>query len=286
MPRRSLDSVDNSPHWAVRLAWFSGSLIILAALFAPWLVTQSPNIQNLYAPLLPPVWLDGGDRRYLLGTTVLGEDIFSQLIYGARTALLIAISASCGAMLLGGGLGLLASYRGGWIEKGVLWLVEFWMTFPAVILALLLIVTFSPGITSVVVAIILVDWTRFCRVIHVEVVALKNKEFIQIAHMMGASPSNIILHDVLPFLRPSIIMLFSSEMAISVLVESTLSFVGVSVAPAQLSWGAMIAQGLEYAYASPWLLLLPAFCIVLFILICMTLSDGMTRSRRRIKERS
>ena len=270
--------------WQVRITLVIGGGIALVAILAPWLVIHNPDTQNLQATLLPPVWLSGGELRYPLGTTILGEDIFSQLIYGTRTAMLIAVGAGCGSALLGGGLGLLAGYRGGWVEKSILLLVEFWMTFPAVILALLLIVIFSPGVTSVIIAIVLVDWTRFCRVIHTEIASLKHREFIQVARMMGASPFNIVFRDVLPFLLPSIIMLLSSEMALAVLIESTLSFVGVSVAPSQFSWGAMIAQGLEYAYASPWLLLSPALCIVFFVLVCMTFNDGMTRSEHSGEE--
>ncbi|EOX4387922.1 ABC transporter permease [Citrobacter freundii] len=278
MFKRKSPVTASAPNWRLRCSLLAGSFILLLGFLAPILIQQDPNTQNLNAVLLPPVWQTGGSFQYPLGTTALGENILTQLIYGTRTAILIALGAASGCAVMGIGLGIVAGYMGGLIEKGILLLVEFWMTFPAVILALLLVVTFSPGLLSVVIAIVLVDWTRFCRVIHAEVSELKSREFIYVAKLMGASQLSIILRDIIPSLIPGIIMLFSTEMAISVLIESTLSFIGVSVDPAQPSWGAMIAQGMDYAYASPWLLLQPALCIVFFVLICMTFNDGMTRN--------
>lgn len=266
--------------WRAGFALLFWCMIVVIALFAPWLSPHDPNAQNLNASLIPPVWITGGDSRFPLGTTVLGECILSRLIYGTRITVLIALGAAGGSALLGTALGILAGYKGGWVEKCILMLIEFWMSFPAVVLALLIVVVLSPGITSVIIALILVDWTRFCRVMHTEVVQLKHLEFIKVARILGASHGSIIVRDILPHLMPAMVMLFSIEMAISALVESTLSFVGISVATNQPSWGAMIAQGLEYAYSSPWQLLLPALSIIGFVLICTLFSDGINQRTR------
>ncbi|MBV4411936.1 ABC transporter permease [Enterobacteriaceae bacterium YMB-R22] len=252
--------------------------IIAIALLAPWLSPHPPNAQNLQAALIPPVWEREGTWHYPLGTTILGECILSRLLYATRTAIEISLPAAAGCAIVGITPGILAGYFRGRTEKIVLASIELWMSFPAVVLSLLIVIVLSPGIASMVIAIVLIDWTRFCRVIHSKVSQLNARQFIIVARSLGATHRQIIINDIFPHLLKDIVMLFSIEMAVAVVVESTVSFIGVSVNPENPSWGALLAQGLDYAYSAPWVFIQPALCIISFVLICTLFSDGFSQN--------
>jgi peptide/nickel transport system permease protein len=253
-------------------------LLLLIALCAPWLAPHAPNDQDLLSTLLPPMWSAGGNPDYPLGTDALGQCILSRMIYGARVAMIIATVAPLGAALLGCVLALLAGYRGGWIDWLIMRVVDIWMSFPAIVLALVLMVALSPGLGNVIAAIVLVDWTRFCRVIRSEVVVLRRREYVAAARIAGANHPRVILRDILPGVMPVLISLISIEMGIAVVAESILSFVGMSVDASRPTWGMMIADGLQNVFSSPWGLILPVLCVVVTVLATTLLGDGLRRS--------
>jgi peptide/nickel transport system permease protein len=253
-------------------------LLTLLALGAPWIAPHGPNEQDLLATLLPPAWAEGGDINYPLGTDALGQCLLSRLIYGARVTVIIALAAPLGAALLGSVLALLAGYRGGRTEWLILRLVDLWMSFPAIVLALILMVALSPGLVNVIVAIIAVDWTRFCRVIRADVVVLARKDYVAAARITGASHGQVVLRDIVPGILPTLIQLISLEMGIAIVAESILSFVGMSVEAHVPTWGMMIADGLKNVFASPWGLITPVLCTVLTVLATTTLGDGLRRA--------
>ncbi|MGF6605283.1 peptide/nickel transport system permease protein [Paraburkholderia sp. WSM4175] len=263
------------------------ALLVLAALFAPAVAPFRPDDQDLLSTLLPPAWAPGGSREHLFGTDSLGRDVLSLALYGARIAVLVGFIAPLGTALIGCALALLAGWCGGRIDWAVLRVVEVWMSFPAVVLALVLVVALSPSIANVIIALIFVDWTRFCRVLRAEVVVIRRRDYVAAARIAGAGPLATILRDVLPALLPTLITLMSLEVGIAIVAECSLSFVGLSADASQPSWGSMISDGLANVFSSPWGLILPIACMVLSVLATTFLGEGLRRATdARLLERS
>lgn len=253
-------------------------VILLAALGAPWLAPHDPEEQNLLASLLPPLWIEGADPIYPFGTDSLGRCVLSRLLYGARVAMYVAAIASLGAMLLGGLLAHLAGYFGGVIDWLIGRMVDVWMSFPPVILSLILMVGLGVGVNNVVLAIVLVDWTRFCRVLRSEVMVVRRRDYIAAARLVGFSHARILLREVLPATLPLLITLLSLEMGIAVIVEAILSFVGMSVESTLPAWGVMIADSRSYIYQATWNLILPVLAVFVTVLGFNLLGDGLRRT--------
>jgi len=250
-------------------------MVVVVAVGAPLLAPHDPNDQDLLQMLLPPAWLGGGDWAYPLGTDSLGRDILSRLIYGARVAAIVGTVVPVGTCLVGATIAILSGYLGGIFDKSVSRLVDIWMSFPAVVLSLVLMVGLSPGLRNVILATILVDWTRFCRVIRSSVIGLMKLEYISAARIAGASHVGIMTRDLVPGVLPIIITLTSVEIGIAVIVESVLSFVGVSVEPGTPTWGVMIADGLATVFQAPWSLIFSVAAVVLTVLSANMLGDGL-----------
>ncbi|MGH7006461.1 MAG: ABC transporter permease, partial [Alphaproteobacteria bacterium] len=184
------------------------AIVALAALLSPWLAPYDPNEQDLLSQLLPPVWA-GGTWEHLLGTDNLGRDTLSRLIYGSRVAMIVAVAAASGALIVGTALALVAGYFGGVIDWIVSRLVELWLCFPPVVLSLILIVGFGVGLRNVILAIILVDWTRFCRVVRSEVLIVRRNDYIDAARLAGFTHLRTIRREVLPAVAPLILTILS-----------------------------------------------------------------------------
>jgi peptide/nickel transport system permease protein len=253
-------------------------LILSCAVFAPLIAPHDPNEQNLVSMLLPPAWAQGGDPSFLLGTDNLGRDVLSRLIYGARVAMLVAVFASFGAMILGATLAYIAAYFGGWVDTVIGRAVDVWMSFPPVVLSLILMVGLGVGLRNVILAIILVDWTRFCRVLWAEVVVVARKDYVAAARLVGFSHWRVITREIVPATLPLLITLVSLEMGIAVIVEAILSFVGMSVSATTPAWGQMIADARQYIYGSPWDLIFPILAIIIAVFGFNVLGDGLRRT--------
>ena len=254
------------------------SAILFCAIFAPVLAPHDPNEQNLISTFVPPIWAKGGDAAYLLGTDSLGRDVLSRLIYGARVAMLVAVFASLGAMAIGAVLAYIAGYFGGRTDAVIGRAVDVWMSFPPVVLSLILMVGFGVGLRNVVLAIILVDWTRFCRVMRSEVLVVARKDYVAAARLLGFSHWRTIVREIVPASLPLLITLISLEMGIAVIVEAILSFVGMSVSAQTPAWGQMIADARQYIYDSPWGLIIPILAIFLAVFGFNILGDGLRRT--------
>jgi len=249
-----------------------------AAVFAPLIVPHDPSEQNLLSLLLPPAWASGGDPAYPLGTDSLGRCVLSRLIYGARTAMTVAVFASLGAVLIGSILAHVSGYFGGLLDWIIGRAVDVWMSFPPVILSLILMVGLGTGLDKVILAIILVDWTRFCRVLRSEVLIVTRRDYVAAARLLGFTHWQTLIREVLPATLPLLITLVSLEMAIAVVVEAILSFVGLGVRPDQPAWGQMIADARQYVYQSPWNLLFPMLAIFITVAAFNLLGDGLRRT--------
>lgn len=253
-------------------------MVAAIALAAPWLAPHDPQEQDLLATLLPPMWNAGGDPSYPLGTDTLGRCILSRLIYGARIALYVGAVAATGAMLLGTVLALVSGYFGGRVDWIIGRLVDIWMAFPPVILALILLVGMGAGVNKVILAIVLIDWTRFCRVIRSEVIVVRRRDFVAAARLAGFTHLQTIVKEVLPAVMPLVITLFSLEMGIAVIVEAIMSFVGLSVEPDVAAWGVMIADARTTMNQAPWGVIVPVLAIFCTVLAFNLLGDGLRRA--------
>ena len=270
------------PRWLRSGRVIAGLAIVViigtCAVFAPWLSPHDPNEQNLIATFLPPAWAEGGDAAWLLGTDSLGRDVLSRLIHGARVAMLVAVFASLGATAVGAVLAHVAGYFGGRIDAVIGRAVDVWMSFPPVVLSLILMVGIGIGVRNVILAIVLVDWTRFCRVLRSEVLVVARRDYVAAARLAGFSHWRTMTREILPATLPLLITLTSLEMGIAVIVEAILSFVGLSVGAETPAWGQMIADARQYVYDSPWNLVLPILAIFLAVFGFNMLGDGLRRT--------
>ncbi len=250
-------------------------LFVFVAVFAPWLAPNDPNAQDLLATLLPPAWAADGMAQYPLGTDSLGRCVLSRLIYGSRIALIVAVVAATGTMLLGTTLAILAGYLRGGFDRVTSFIVVLWMAFPPVVFSMMLMVGLGTGVRNVILAVILVDWTRFYRVVRAEVIVARQREYVQAARLLGFSHLRVMLREVLPGVAPLIITLFSLQMGVAIIVEAILSFVGLSVPSNVVAWGVMLADGRDQIYQAGWNLLAPVCGIVFAVLAFNLLSDGL-----------
>jgi ABC-type dipeptide/oligopeptide/nickel transport system permease subunit len=249
-------------------------LLALLALAGPWIAPNDPNRQDLSAVRQPPVWV-GGSWSHSLGTDSLGRDILSRLLYGARVALVVAVASAVLSAAVGVPVALVAGYWRGRVDTVLMRLVDVWMSIPAVLLAIALMAVLGLGLWKVVLAIVVVDWTRFARVVRGEVLALREREFVEAARAIGLGPVRVMVEELLPNLIPLIIVLASLEMAIAVGVEALLSFVGLGVQAAVPSWGAMIAEGRGYLLVSWWGMVLPMAALIVAVIGFNLLGEGL-----------
>lgn len=257
-------------------------LLVIAALGAPWLPLADPEQQDLLAPLEPPALLQAGapaadaaEPVHWLGTDNLGRDVWSRLVWGARTALIVAVLAAVLTAVLGSLLGAAAGYFGGTVDAVVSRLVDVWMAFPPVLLAIVLVALMGTGLASVIVAIVVVDWTRFARVVRAEVRAQRALDYVTSARMVGIGHWRVLATEIGPNVVPLLITLLTLEMGIAIVVELILSFVGLSVASGASTWGGMIGEGRLYVNQAPWLMVLPVAATMLSVLGLNALGDGL-----------
>ncbi|MGX7876556.1 ABC transporter permease [Mesorhizobium sp. ORM6] len=249
--------------------WLAGGwllLALLAAIFASLLAPQDPLAQDLMLERLPPFWLDGAEPGYWLGTDSLGRDLLSRLIFGGRIAFVVAFAAATGACLVGSTLGLIAGYFGGWADRIISRIVDVWMAFPPVLFAILLVAVLGTGLSSVILAIAIIDWTRFCRVIRAEAMGQSRMDYVENARIAGYGRIGIMLREVLPNVVPSIVALLSLEMGIAVIVEAILSFVNLSISTDDPTWGGIIAEGRLSIHQAWWVLVFPLITLILTVL--------------------
>lgn len=265
-----------------------GAVVLLAlvavALFAPWLAPHDPMEQSLLSQLLPPRWAKGGDASFLLGTDTLGRDLLSRLVWGARPALLVMVLGATLSGLVGVLLGLLAGYFGGWFDAMVSRVVETFMSFPPMLLAIVLAAVMGPGLSTVVAAIVVIGWTRFCRVVRGEVLVLREMEFVTSARALGTPRLRIVFRQVLPNLAPLVTVLMGLEMGRAIVVEAVLSFIGFS-SSGIATWGGIIADGRSYINQAWWAMALPIVVILVAVLGLNALGDGLRQSTDPVLQR-
>jgi ABC-type dipeptide/oligopeptide/nickel transport system permease subunit len=261
------------------------ALVVTVSVLAPLIAPHDPLEQDLMSAQLPPAWIAGGNRAYPLGTDSLGRCVLSRLMHAARTAVLVAFIAASIAGAIGITLGLMAGSIGGGTDQAISRLIDVWMAFPPVLLSIVLAAVIGAGLTSVIAAIVVVDWTRFARVIRAETMAQLQRDYAAAARVVGLSRIQILRLEILPNLTPLVVTLLAVEMGIAILVEVILSFVGISVAGDTPTWGGMIAEGRQIVYQAPWIMALPIVCIILSVIGFNLLADGLRTALDPVQRR-
>jgi peptide/nickel transport system permease protein len=251
------------------------SIMVLMAVFAPLVAPYSPIDQALREKLLPPFWLEGGGTDHILGTDAFGRDVLSRLIYGARVSLLVALLA----LIAGGGVGLtigiVAGYIGGALDNLLMRLVDAAFTFPAILFALLLAVTMGQGLGTLVIAISLLLWASFARVIRGEVLMLRQRDFVALAKVRGCSSLRIMATHILPNVLNTFMVLVTLNIGVVIIAEASLSFLGAGIPPPTPTWGLMIAEGRGRIADAWWVALIPGIAITLLVLSVNQFGDWL-----------
>jgi len=284
--KSTTDTFQRPPSIAIRLARdpkvvCAGGfilLLIVLAVAAPLIAPKDPLEQNLLLATVPPAGFADAEPGYLLGTDGLGRDVLSRVIFGARVSLTVAFVAAGLACLIGSLLGLLAGFLGGLADDLISRLVDVWMAFPPVLLAILLIAVIGTGLHSVIAAIVVIDWTRFCRVVRTETMGQAQMDYVVAARTIGFSRPTILFREIVPNVVPVLIALLTLEMGIAVVVEAILSFVGLSVSSDTPTWGGMIAEGRQIVHEAWWMLAVPLAALFATVVAFNQLGDGLARS--------
>ena len=260
-----------------KLALFGLAIILLVvtgAVFAPLIAPFDPNDQmfdglTLEGAPMPP------DGKFLLGTDLLGRDLFSRILYGAQTSLIIGVVANGLALVIGTLVGITAGFFRGWIGGILMRFTDLMMAFPALLLAICLAAIFQPSLWIVALVIALVNWVQTARVIYTETSSLATRDFIAAERTLGASTSRILFRHILPHLLPTIIVWGTLGISTTVLLEATLSFLGIGVQPPTASWGNIIFENQTYFQTAPWLVFIPGAAIILLALAFNLVGDAL-----------
>jgi peptide/nickel transport system permease protein len=256
-------------------------VLILSALFAPWLGNANPFAQNLAARLQPP------SAQHWMGTDELGRDIFSRILFGARISLLVSICVVLGCGTIGLTLGLLAGYTGGWFDRVVnLFLINAFLSFPGVLLAIAFAAFFGPGIGKVILALIITGWAGYARLARAQVLKAKESEYILAARSLGASPLRIMLGHLVPNILQPVLIQATIGMAGAILAEATLSFLGLGVLAPIPSWGAMLNDARSHLFDAPLAVMLAVLAFNLLGDAWRDWLDPRTRSQMTALEHS
>lgn len=244
-------------------------LLILVAVFAPQLAPYEPSAQNL------PARLESPGRAHWFGTDELGRDIFSRILFGTRISMIVGTSVVLGCALTGLTLGLLAGYFGGWFDRFVsVVLINAFLSFPGILLAIAFAAFLGPGLSKVIVALIVTGWAGYARLARAQTLKVKEMEFILAARSLGASHPRILLRHLLPNIVQPVLIQATIGMAGVILAESTLSFLGVGVLAPVPSWGAMLSDGRTHLFDSPHLVIFPALAVIAAVLAFNLLGDA------------
>ncbi len=260
------------------LPWLA--LLVLAAVLAcaaagNWIAPFDPNDMDLAASFQPPVWQAGGGWDHLLGTDNLGHDILSRIIAGSRVSVVVAFYAIILSGALGVAAGMASGYFGGWIDAVLMRLAEIQLSIPSVALALILAAALSPGLPTVVAVIVLTYWTWYARIIRGEVMALRRRDYVLLAHVAGVGAFTVFRRHLLPNVVNTLLVLASLQVGQVILFEASLSFLGLGIQQPDVSWGLMLSDARKYVSNAPWAITLPGLAIMLTCLAANLFGDWL-----------
>ena len=251
------------------------AVFVLLALLAPLLRLADPHDQSLRNRFKPPVWEEGGSWKHALGTDRLGRDMLSRIVWGSRVSLAAGVVTVLVASAFGAAVGLVAGYYGGRVDAALMRMTDATMSFPVILLALILAVTVGPSFTNVVVAIAVILWARYARVIRGQVLTLMHLDFIAQARLAGAGAWRIITRHLFPNTFNTLVVLVTLQIGYVIIVEASLSFLGAGIPPPTPAWGSMIAEGREFVTSAWWVSMFPGLAILLVVLAFNLLGDWL-----------
>ena len=257
--------------------WFGACIVfavLLIAIIAPLIAPHDPFVQDLNRRMVPPEWL-GGSPEHLLGTDQLGRDYLSRLIYGARISMTIGVFTVITSGLIGVTLGVTGGYFGGLVDDVVMFVITCRLSIPLILVALTVVAFVGSSLTVVILTLGLLLWERFAVVSRSSTMQVRNLDYIAAAQAAGASRPHILLREVLPNILTNLIVVATLEMALAILLEAALSFLGLGVPPPLPSWGLMIAEGKDYMFFSPWVIMVPGLALFVLVLGINLLGDGL-----------
>jgi peptide/nickel transport system permease protein len=246
------------------------------AIFANLLAPHDPEVGTLGARFKPPFWQTGGTTEYLLGTDHLGRDILSRLLFGARVSMVVGFTAVIVAGSIGTTLGIISGFLGKWVDQVIMRVTDTWLALPALTFAIFLAAIVGPSAMNIVIILGAVYWTRYARVIRGEVLTLREREFVKLAEIAGASTGRVIKRHILPNVMNTATVLASLTVGVVIIAEASLSFLGVGVPPPQPAWGLMLSEARPTLMAGQWwLTVFPGVCILLIVLATQLLGDWL-----------
>jgi peptide/nickel transport system permease protein len=261
--------------WPARIGLLVLVAAVAAAVAPSLLAPQDPFAQDLTLRLLPPAWAERGREGMWLGTDQLGRDTFSRMIHGARITLLVSVFAVLVSGIVGVAAGLAAGFRGGMTDAIILRLIDMQLAFPLILLVIAVVAVVGPSLTNLIIVMGLSGWPRFARIVRGSVLTVRHLEFVDAARAIGASRARVMMHHILPNIVSAIIVYASFEVARMILLEATLSFLGLGVQPPTPTWGGMISEGRRYLNQSWTVALAPGIAIAALILAFNIVGDAL-----------
>ena len=250
-------------------------VVAIVALLAPLVAPFDPYAQELSRRLINPVWGDGGTWAHILGTDALGRDYLSRIIYGARISLIIGFGAAAIAGIVGSTLGIIGGYFGGRVDAVVMYLTNVKLALPGILIALSLVSIVGGSVFALVCILGFLFWDRYAVVTRSVTQQIRANDFVTAAEAVGASRARIIFREILPNLMNQIIVIASLEMAVAILVEAVLSFLGLGIQPPTPSWGLMVSEGRSFMFFKPYLIVIPGMAIFVLVIAINMMGDGI-----------
>jgi peptide/nickel transport system permease protein len=244
-------------------------IVVAGAMFAPWLAPYDPNDQTIVDRLQPP------SADHLLGTDSYGRDVLSRILFGARISLLVAVASITSALVIGGAIGLVSGYVGGRVDLFIMQVMDVLLSFPSLILGLIVVALLGPELINMVFAIALTAIAPFARIARAPVLSLKEQTFVEAGRALGFSHARILFVHILPNIMSEVLVMGSLWMATAVRTEASLSFIGLGVKPPTATWGSMMREGFENILDAPWLAFWPGIAILILVLGLNMVGDGL-----------
>ena len=244
-------------------------LIVIGAVFAPQLAPYDPNDQNIIERLSPP------SSEFLFGTDTYGRDVLSRILWGSRISLIVAITSVAAAILVGGAIGMVSGYIGGRVDLLIMQAMDVLLSFPSLILGLIVVALLGPDLHNLIFAIALTAVAPFARIARAPVLSLKERAYVEAGRALGFSHGRILFVHILPNILSEVLVMGSLWMATAVRTEASLSFIGLGVAPPAATWGGMMRDGFENILDAPWLSIFPGLAILMLVLGLNMVGDGL-----------
>lgn len=250
-------------------------VVVFIAIFADVLMPCTPEEIDLFNMAQPPAWEEGGSIEHFLGTDILGRDILSRILIGSRVSLLVGVFSVMVAGLIGTVMGVLSGYFGGWLDSVIMRVTDAFHAIPLTLLAMVILTIMRPGVLTLVFVIGVTTWPFYARMVRSEVLGLKNMEYVKAARTIGTTGFQIMMKHILPNVIPTFIVVSTLSVASSILIEASLSFLGLGIQPPRVSWGVMLSDGRNYLATNWWMATFPGIAISVTVLGIMLLGNWL-----------